>query len=553
MSFLGRAAAIGGGALDRALSTAEIALNLRERPTEEQAPTGAPRAPFFPDDYDWNRLGLELSKSAVPTGFEALDDGPSRSPRALASDPFQMIAQFGYKERPSGLAYTIAEQMVRRTPVIQAIIQTRATQVARHCRVQRDNHAIGYRVLHRDRKANLTRVARREAEKIETALSNTTFGEPGVGRHRFAAFTYQLMVDSLTHDQVNYEIVPSRRGRPYSWTKVDAKTIRLADTAEQFLDPSGNRKVRTVQVLDGQVINEWPASEMAFRVRNPQTSITSHGYGRGEVEMLLQVITALLWAVDYNKRFFSQGSAPKGILNFKGQLPGRQLAAFRRFFYQMLSGVENSWKTPILNADQGAEWLSMHSTNRDMEYGNWLDFLIKLASAMFLMDSAEIGFKYGNENDRSLFESANEQKITMSKDKGLKPLLTFWSESMNETVVQPYNPDFEMVVLGLDALTPREQAELNEIRGRTYVMLDELREEDGRPPLEGGMGRVINSPTWMQFKMTHDQMLFAAQQQQDGVQQGAGAGRAGQAVPPADESEGGDLGDVKKSMLSFTL
>ncbi len=69
----------------------------------------------------------------------------------------------------------------------------------------------------------------------------------------------------------------------------------------------------------------------------------------------------------------------------------------------MLAGVGNAWKTPILNADDGVEWVSMQSNNRDMEYNEWMNFLLKLACAMFLMDPAEVNFKFGSESEKALF------------------------------------------------------------------------------------------------------------------------------------------------------
>ncbi len=483
-----------------------------------------------------HNLGQELIKGRRVSGVALLNEenssAPARAPKNLDYDPYQYVEILGYKQRPGGLAYILLEQMVRRAPAIQAVVLTRITQVAAFCRPQEDSHQIGFKIVHRDKKRNLSRVAQREAERIQSAILHTTFGEPGIGRPTFEGFTKRYMRDSLTFDQGNFEIIPTRRGKPYSWHVVDAKTIRLIDTDERFLHADSNNKPRTVQILDDRRIAEWPANELAFCVRNPSSSIHSQGYGHSELEMLANVVTALLWGFQYNMKFFSQGSTPKGILNFKGQIPGKQLAAFRRFFYQMLAGVENAWKTPILNADDGVEWVSMQSNNRDMEYNEWMNFLLKLACAMFLMDPAEVNFKFGSESEKALFESSNQQKVTASKDRGLKPILRSYADGLNRYIVYPANDDFELRFLGLDAMTPKEQVELYKEAGQTYLTVNEIRELEGKNPLQDG--DVILSPTYIQMVQARQGLEAEAAAQAEGETEEVPA----DATPEATASEG---------------
>lgn len=569
MGLLSRVAAIVSGSVDLALTRAERAAGLRapEPPTPPD-PLILPAPPFLdriqagfaqpmrddgsfwtsPNDVPSRDDAMELIKALVPSSIDRLDEsGPKGEPKAVLADPFQLIEVLGWRERPTGVSFLARDMIVARTPVFAAAVQVRIAQIARHCRVQEDSHGIGFRVGHRSKKKNITRAARRMAESIQHAILTTTTGDAGIGRDTFESFTRRIWYDSLVHDQATWEIIESRRGKPYSWHAVDAKTIRLADTDETFFERSADRKIRTVQILDGQVVNEFRADELAFMVRNPRSNIQAQGYGMSEIDMILHVIVAMLWAFDYNKRFFSQGSTPKGFINFKGQVPGRKLQEFRHFFYRMISGIENAWRTPVMNAEGGVEWVSMHTSNRDMEYSQWMDFLIKLTSAIMLIDPTEFGFKYGNEGDRSLFESANEQKITHSQDKGLKPLLIRYQDELNKMIVQRIDPDFELEFLGLDALTQQEKADLDEKKARTYLTIDEIRESEGLPPLPDGEGAVINSPTWMQFKQAKD---AAAQQAAMGPEGGA-PGEEG--APPDGAPDGADEGGADAPSLENLL
>lgn len=75
----------------------------------------------------------------------------------------------------------------------------------------------------------------------------------------------------------------------------------------------------------------------------------------------------------------TSNSAPKGILNFKGDtMTPDMLEGFRRQWRASLESVENSWRTPILQSEAGLEWIDLHPTNREMEYNAWIEYLIKI-------------------------------------------------------------------------------------------------------------------------------------------------------------------------------
>lgn len=316
-----------------------------------------------------------------------------------------------------------------------------------------------------------------------------------------------------------FEVVKNRKGQPAAFYAVDGSTIRLADTASVYFDENAvTEEAYTVQIYDGMVIREWARDEMAFCIRNPSTSIRNYGYGIAEAEMLVTTITQLLWSIEYNSKFFQQGSAAKGLLNIKGPINQTQLDGFRRMWYQMVSGVENAWRTPVLNSEE-VQWIPMHSSNRDMEFSAFMDFLIKVACGVFQMDPIEVGFKYGNQGQqRSMFEAANKQKLMESKDKGLKPLLRFIARNLTNYVIRPIDPDFELEFVGLEAQTHDELAKLNAQRVKTTHSVNELRAEYDLPPIEGG--DIILDPVFAQAL----QMAKMAEQGLDASGQPIGAG-----------------------------
>lgn len=447
--------------------------------------------------------GYELVQKAGvdPAANNAKVDLPSvaelgADARAMYWDPFAIVEQLGYRDRPSAVSYAALNAMVWRAPIIHAIIQTRINQISSFCTPQKHKFEIGFRVKMRDQEAKPTRADKREARRLELALlSGGTTGRDPRTSDSFESFMRKITRDSLIYDQLCFEVVPDRRGRPAEWYAVDASSIRLANSPH--LGPTRDlSQIRTVQVYDNTVVEEFTSEEMAFEVRNARSDMRAAGYGMPELEMLVSTVTSILWAWQYNQNFFSQGSVAKGLLNLKGTIPERQLKTFRRQWYNMVSGVENAFRTPITNAEE-VEWIDMQKSSRDMEFSAWMDFLIKVACSIFQMDPIEVNFKYGSTNQKSMFEGANKSKLVESKDRGLKPLLRFLGRSLDKYIIWPLNPEFSVDFVGLDSQTPKEMADLFTQRVRTMFTVNELRAEQDYEPLPAELGDLILDANWM--------------------------------------------------------
>lgn len=422
-----------------------------------------------------------------------------KDPKTLFWDPFSIVEQLGYKERPSQITYGTLKAMCWKTPPVHAVIQTRINQVASFSRVSRDRYDMGFRVQMRESDKTPSKAALQWIDQAHSMILRTGLTDNPRGRDNFEDFLRKVMWDSLVYDQMAFEVVPNKRGQPVEWYAADGSTMRIADTASTFLDEDDEKMIRYVQIYDGMIISEYNQEELCFGIRNPRTDIRLFGYGVSELEMLITIVTAMLFAFEYNQKAFTQGSAQKGVLNFKGAVPDRELKAFRRHWYQLCAGVENSWRTPITNAED-LQWISMQANNREMEYSAFYDFLLKIACAMYQIDPLEVNFKYGNTGQKStLAEAANKDKIIESKERGLRPLLRFLENRLNEHVIWPLNEDFEFKFVGLDAKTRSDVADLNQKLVKTTRTIDELRAEDDLPPLPDGKGELILDPTFLQY------------------------------------------------------
>ncbi len=469
--------------------------------------------------------GIEQTSAMVAPGTGQADLPPEPSgqePRGLLYDPFALIDQLGYRDRPSPLTYNTLREMAKRVPTYTGIIQTRMTQISSFGQRQEEKRDAGFGVVMRDHKAHPTPQDKIRMRELEDWLLQTgTTWSPG--RDNFRTFLRKIARDSLDLDQCVFEIVRNRKGLPAEFYAMDAATIRLADVppgAEAQQDPD---QTKFVQVYDEIIITEYASHELCFGIRNPRTDIRVNGYGFSELEMIINTITAQLWAFEYNKRQFSQGALVNGVMNFKGTVPDRKLDAFRRAWKMMISGVSNAHRVPMTNVEE-LQWIDFQKNNRDMEYSAWMDFLIKITCAVMQFDPAEINFNYGNSGGGGqMFGTPVDRKLKESKDRGLRPLLKDIQNWINVHLIWPLDPYMQLKFFGLDAKDATDVVDMQAKEVKFKKTVDELRAEDDLEPLPNGEGAIILDPTFMQAKQAAAGMGGDGMPGEDGQENGNGA------------------------------
>ena len=430
--------------------------------------------------------------------------------KSMLIDPFESTSM-GYYDKPYKISYATLRAMSK-TPMVKAVILTRKDQVSEFAQPQPDKYSKGFVIKKKtshfgdDKDKPLNDKDKREIEEITNFLLNGGDEDQKWRFDNFETFIRKLVDDSLSLDQGCFEIIPTRLGVPTQFYAVDSATFRLADSYDDESNLEGARKINGyypsyVQVYEGQVISEFYPWELCFGVRNPQTDIYSNGYGRSELEDLIQTVTAMLNADSYNSKFFRNGSAPRGMLVYKnqnGNINADRIAELRREWNATMSGVENSHKTPILPED--IEWVDLQQkSNKDMEFSSYKEYLIKLICAIYKISPEEVGFPIEGTGKSSLGRGNKEEEKKYSQGKGLKPLLRtiqFW---LNKYLVGPKtNNQYELKFVGLDLETEQEEEERLQNAVATYMEVNELRKIKGMEEKEGY--DTILSPVIMQSK-----------------------------------------------------
>lgn len=441
------------------------------------------------------------------------------NPKSFFIDPLEFNANLGYKDKMFSLTYTTLKRMSK-TPIINSIIKTRKNQVADFAEPQEDKYSTGF-VIRKKHKNGLQNKMSEQDKKI--AYSITEFLMRGEtegqwGGDDFDTFIRKIVEDSLVYDQMTFEIIRNRRGKVEKFIATDAATFRVADSLfdkdydnaffsrkgagvwedrSEFGPKMNGYYPSYVQVYQSAKVNEFYPWELCFGVRNPSTSIHANGYGCSELEDLINVVTSMLWGDEYNRRFFSQGSAPKGLLRVKGVTNEAALQQFKQQWQSMISGVMQSWKTPVVEAD--VDWIDLQKNNRDMEYSSWIEYLIKLACAIYSIDPTEIGWDISHSSGQGgLFENSQAERLQHSKDKGLYPLLKFIQSKINKYIIEQINPDFEFVFVGLNGMSISEELDMDIKKINSFQTINEIREKWELKPIDGG--DVPENPTYISAK-----------------------------------------------------
>jgi hypothetical protein len=272
----------------------------------------------------------EVYKGATPP-----NDGGNWLPKSWFTDPFALLDSLGlgYKASPSGLSYDTLRSMAENNTIIASIVQTRIGQISSFNRPQPNKYSVGYKVRHLDDKRRLRSFERDRIKELEHFILHCGFDD-NLDRDSFDTYVKKIVRDRLYYDQMTTEVVLTAGRRPHSFFAVPASTIRLASPRKRKGTPmtvSETRDgVKFIQIIDGVIVNQYTAHEMAFSIANPRTDLRSFNYGYSELEMLIKTVTAHLWAEEWNRRLFTQGSMTKGILNLRGNIPPQQLESFKR-------------------------------------------------------------------------------------------------------------------------------------------------------------------------------------------------------------------------------
>jgi hypothetical protein len=465
-------------------------------------------------------------QAAQPLSIKADD-----KPQAKTIDPYDSYnmmdpALWGdLHPGTKGHALTFEQlDLLSRNPLVGSIIGARQHQVSEYAVPQRSKFEVGYAVALRDPRQQMSAAAQKRAAELERWVF--TCGDPRLREmNTFENFLKTVTWDSLLYDQLCAEIVYDWNGKPAGFLPVDARTIRRARIKPK--DQKNNQAgiPGYVQVMNSQTMATWKPDEFIFGVRNPRSDVRANGYGYPELEKANDVIGKLINTMAYNASNFTNGIHTAGILAITSAMDEKKFKQYERHIRSMMSGAQNANRAVVMQLDpvlkDAVNWLNVSNTNKEMEYSQWISFLLKVVCGCFQIDPAEIGFVFGNEGQSgALSQQGPGERIAASKERGLRPFLRFVQNLLNFKIIHKLDEDFELRLVGFDEATEARKLDYYNKAVRATLTLNEARAECGQSPLASPA--ASNGPLDGVFQSA-DQ--YATQQAQEQLQQQAMAGQ----------------------------
>lgn len=407
----------------------------------------------------------------------------------------------GYKETLSRISFQTLQRMGN-LYCVKNVISTRIEQVTRFLKFSNDEQKEGFTIRKKkslfdsgDDQGKMTKAEKKRVERIVEFLENGGETDKWEMPDSFVTFVRKIMQDSLSIDQLAFEITRTRGQELHQFKAIDGSMIRFLDTVDPNYASQFERYrykgylPKYCQVFDQQIVfNKQLGTyvmyypwELGFGVRNVGTDIWQNGYGRSELESLIEIITYILNGVQYNGNFFKNGSNPKGFIKMNGPNTNQtQINDFKQKWRQMLTGTENAHKIPIF-AGIDMEWVDLQKGNRDMEFDNWTKFLIVLLCSVYRIDPSELGFQF-REAANVFGQDGQKARLDHSRQKGLYPLLIFLQDIINKYLISELDEEMEFAFTGIEVEDEEKQVKLDadKLSAGMVSMQDMFRKYSGR-------------------------------------------------------------------------
>lgn len=406
----------------------------------------------------------------------------------------------GFKDSKGVLSFSILRRMGD-IHIVKSIVSTRVEQIMNFMDFSEDEQKEGFTI--RKKKSlfstgdeKLTNEDKKKISKIVDFLEKGGWTDKWDNVDSLQEFVSKIMSDSLTLDQLAFEMVRNRMWELQKFRAVDASLIRFLDSVdprqregfEQYRFKGHLPRYCMVwdeMILHNPITKEpilYYPWELGFGIRNKTSDVRRNGYGVSELETLVEIITWILWGLTYNGNFFKNGSQPKGFINIKNpNISNSTLQEFRQAWTQTMVGVNQSHRTPVINGID-LEWIDLQKlSNRDMEFNEWTKFLIIMACSVYRIDPSELGFNF-KESQQIFGQDGQRERLKHSREKGLKPLLIFLQGVITKYIVSELDENYEFAFTGIEVEDEEAQVKLDseKLSSGMVAMQDIFKKYNGR-------------------------------------------------------------------------
>lgn len=492
------------------------------------------------DALESERMEKALTHSSIIPFPSDRVKAKERGMQSVFLDDLQININGDFYEKPGVFTFDAMRNMVEQTPILNAVVMTRIRQVQQFCQTGTQDKP-GFSIKLKDDDSHPNKEEQASIQSLEKFFLNCGWETNPRRRQRmrrdnFAGFMAKLVRDSLSLDSMPIE-TEFKRDRSLGIDglyAVDGVTIRLC-SEEGY---QGDDEIFALQVVQGRIRAAYTYDDLIYVPRNPRSDVLVGGYGLGETELLIRVVTGFLNAFSYNTKYFDSNAIPKGMLHLNGDYSDQDIAAFKRYWNAMVKGVSNAWTLPVMiskNQESKAGFEKFGVDQDEMMFSKWMTFLVSIICAIYGIGPDEINFESFTAGRSALAGNDTEEKLASSKDKGLKPLLSYYSNIFTDYVVSEFGDKYRFFWNGLD--DEDEKQNFEEIK--LVATVNELRAERGEEKISEPWGDAPLNPTLIPVWQQGQQQDFGEPGE---VPEGAEEGDEGFGTPPDDAGAGGPPG-----------
>jgi hypothetical protein len=236
------------------------------------------------------------------------------------------------------------------------------------------------------------------------------------------------------------------------------------------IDPSTVQagKYSWVQVVEGMPRQAFTQEEMVVTNFYPSTDVEHNGYPLTPLDTIIQSVTTHISIETYNRLYFANGRASKGMLVIKSdEVDQATIEGMKQQFNASINSVGNSFRTPIfgVSSTDDVMWVPLNQQKKDGEFQFLYDSVSRNILSAFGMSPDELP-GYGHLSrataQQSLSESSNSYKLTAARDTGIRPLILKIQDLVNSQLFPLIDPELSQIckitLSGLDADTRQDEA-----------------------------------------------------------------------------------------------
>lgn len=460
-------------------------------------PDLAPLIQHIASSYADQEMAKALQKpNVVPFPSKQVQEGKKQGIQSVWLDDRQVEILGDWYERPTNFSFDMMRYMVDKTPVLSAVVMTRIRQIKRFCRVNEKGEGPGFQIRLKDQgvTSKLGKAERDSISALNSFMTNCGWEHnprqrARLKRDNFSNFMSKIVRDSLVMDSspIETEYKKNRSLGMDGFYAIDGATIRLCDQNGY----RGDDEIYALQVVQGNLRTAYTYDDLIYVPRNPRTDVLQGGYGMSETELLVNTVTGFLNAMTYNQKYFDSNAIPKGLLHLAGDYSTEDLVSFKRYWNNMVKGINNAWTLPVMvskNQESKASFENFGVDVNEIMFAKWMTFLTAIICAIYGIAPDEINFESFTAGTSSLSGSDTEEKLINSKDKGLRPLLSHFEDVITDFIISDFSDKYEFHWTGLDEKDPQqawleEQALRTTNEARKARGWDELKEDWANAPL----------------------------------------------------------------------